>query len=482
MVVCSANFTENEPFSLVFFAHHKHNCAYLESSGTIHVDEVMTTTDCVTPMTSQTSTTLTTTTLTATSDSTTIDFTSTEQITSGASTTHTTSPLEVTVDTTSVPSTGTITVSPPTATAASSTTSSEVPGSGTADRNQHAGVIAASATLVVVCVMASWLLWRCRRLRRTKHEAERKFWWPMTDSHAHNQKDTCNLADVLFPRDTALHAYIRFITIDSIHLQVSGHQLGRGTQGSVFRASASNLNLLRVNMLTEVAAKAFNTVFNDEKSVKLFVEEATAMFYAGNHPNIVKLLGVTYFANSPVLLLEYCEHGSLLNFLRNSRNYSDLPKKGEGFAQDFTASSYRSDATHFDKKELRLIRDETLLTFEEQLSFAYQIARGMEYLASRKVIHRDLAARNVLLIGNKIAKISDFGLARKGENFYVMGSNAGLPVRWMPPEALSSKSFSQSSDVWSCDVQLWEIFSMGGIPYADWGVLHGHIQHFIAWL
>ncbi len=43
----------------------------------------------------------------------------------------------------------------------------------------------------------------------------------------------------------------------------------------------------------------------------------------------------------------------------------------------------------------------------------FDSSKGLEFLEEKKVVHGDIAARNILLAYGKIAKISDFGLAKK---------------------------------------------------------------------
>ena len=69
-----------------------------------------------------------------------------------------------------------------------------------------------------------------------------------------------------------------------------------------------------------------------------------------------------------------------------------------------------------------------------------------EYLATLKVIHRDLACRNVLVGEGKVLKIADFGLSRDTD-LYVSTLSTKLPIRWMAPESIMDRVFSEKSDV-----------------------------------
>ncbi|BHF61413.1 hypothetical protein SprV_0100438700 [Sparganum proliferum] len=100
----------------------------------------------------------------------------------------------------------------------------------------------------------------------------------------------------------------------------------------------------------------------------------------------------------------------------------------------------------------------------------YQVAQGMAYLESCKFVHRDLAARNVLLVTQRFAKISDFGMSKAlnfGNDYYRAASAGKWPLKWYAPECIYYFRFDSKSDVWSYGITLWEVFSFGERPYKD---------------
>ncbi|XP_066981585.1 proto-oncogene tyrosine-protein kinase receptor Ret-like isoform X1 [Macrobrachium rosenbergii] len=220
--------------------------------------------------------------------------------------------------------------------------------------------------------------------------------------------------------------------------------LGEGEFGKVMRAKAQGIN--GTLGYTTVAVKMLKpnstpSELNDLLSEYSLLKEVS-------HPNVVKLLGACTLKGGPIyIIIEYCQYGSLRNYLKRSRHAEFENRVGSGPVEG-TAADYN-------------------VTPKDILSFAWQISKGMAYLADMKLVHRDLAARNVLLAAGKVCKISDFGLTRdvyEGD-LYFKRSKGRVPVKWMALESLVDHVYTSKSDVWGFGVLLWELVTLGTLPY-----------------
>ncbi|XP_053519466.1 fibroblast growth factor receptor 4 isoform X3 [Artibeus jamaicensis] len=225
---------------------------------------------------------------------------------------------------------------------------------------------------------------------------------------------------------------------------VLGKPLGEGCFGQVVRAEAFGMDPAQPDRASTVAVKMLKDNASDKDLADL-VSEMEVMKLIGRHKNIINLLGVCTQEGPLYVIVECAAKGNLREFLRARR------PPGPDLSPDGPRSS------------------EGPLSFPALVSCAYQVARGMQYLESRKdlsqvptlccpqCIHRDLAARNVLVTEDNVMKIADFGLARGVHHidYYKKTSNGRLPVKWMAPEALFDRVYTHQSDVYGLMRECW---------------------------
>ncbi|KAK5639789.1 hypothetical protein RI129_010600 [Pyrocoelia pectoralis] len=209
--------------------------------------------------------------------------------------------------------------------------------------------------------------------------------------------------------------------------------LGQGAFGEVYQGFYRQRSGDAVEM--PVAVKTLPALSTHEAEVDFLMEALIMSKF--NHPNIVHFIGVCFDKHPRFIVLELLAGGDLKNFLRESRPKPD--KSGS-------------------------------LTMKDLIMIAIDVAKGCNYMEENRFIHRDIAARNCLLTTKgpgRVVKIADFGMSRDiyRSDYYRKGGRAMLPIKWMPPEAFLDGIFTAKTDVWSFGVLLWEIMSMGYMPY-----------------
>ncbi|XP_028781742.1 serine/threonine-protein kinase STY13 [Neltuma alba] len=106
------------------------------------------------------------------------------------------------------------------------------------------------------------------------------------------------------------------------------------------------------------------------------------------------------------------------------------------------------------------------LPFKVVIQLALDLARGLSYLHSEKIVHRDVKTENMLLDKKSTVKIADFGVARvEASNPNDMTGETGT-LGYMAPEVLNGNPYNRKCDVYSFGICLWEIYCCD-MPYPD---------------
>ncbi|MBW2713147.1 MAG: protein kinase [Deltaproteobacteria bacterium] len=203
-------------------------------------------------------------------------------------------------------------------------------------------------------------------------------------------------------------------------------QIGRGGMGVVFKARDRRL-------WRHVAIKQLPEELREhDTAVQLFLSEARSVAVL-NHPNIVTLYDADQEGEKYFITMELLEGKPLSRILRKHGRFSprDCARLG------------------------------------------LQVAAGLHYAHSKRIVHRDIKMGNLFYTKEKVVKIMDFGIAKVMEEVRKGSTVMGGTPNYMSPEQTLGKSVDIRTDIYAFGVTLFEMLT-GKLPFTDGDVAYHH--------
>lgn len=206
------------------------------------------------------------------------------------------------------------------------------------------------------------------------------------------------------------------------------NKIGAGGMSDVYKAK--DLTLGRF-----VAIKVLKEEFNEDRGfVSKFRTEAQSA--AGlEHPNIVNIYDVGGEQGLYYIVMEYVEGITLKDFILKKQK----------------------------------------LNYNETLSIAIQVARGIEAAHAKGIVHRDIKPQNIIISVDGKVKVTDFGIAKAASENTIHSDIMGS-VHYSSPEQARNGYVGEKSDIYSLGIVMYEMVT-GKLPFDGESTVAIAIQH-----
>ena len=194
--------------------------------------------------------------------------------------------------------------------------------------------------------------------------------------------------------------------------------IGSGGMANVYLGIDMNTG---VNVAIKILKPEFSS---DEEFIRRFDAEAKSVASL-NHANIVKVFGVGHEGNFRFIVQEYIE-GITVKDLINQNGHLD---------------------------------------WKNAVPIVIQIGLALDYAHQNGIVHRDIKPQNILISRDRVAKITDFGIARAASTTTITMTGVQMgSVHYFSPEQARGGNVGPQSDVYSLGVTLFEMVT-GRLPF-----------------